>query len=139
MMFLKWICMAACICRPFIHFPPQPTHYAYTPSLSKVSMNFGNKEHVLTQCSQGILSGICGLFFEIVSCLFQMSELENKRLWRLSKGLLRFCTEHGGSSLSIPIEASARGMALSCPVRDLSWITTTGYVWCAMCCDSFFT
>ena len=59
-----------------------------------------------------------------------MSGLEKKRLRRLSKGLLRFCSEHGGYSLSIPIEASARGMALSRPVRDYNWACVVCLVLC---------
>lgn len=37
-------------------------------SLSKMSVNFGSKERVFhILCSQGILCGICDLYFEIVS------------------------------------------------------------------------
>ena len=59
-----------------------------------------------------------------------MSELEKKRLGRLPKGLLRFCSEHGGYSLPIRTEASARGVALSCPVRDYNWVCVVCHVLC---------
>ena len=83
-----------------------------------------------------VASVVCSLRLVAV---FRVSKLEKTKLRGTYQGLLRFHTEHGDHSFSTPTEASAREMALSCPVRDLSWIIMIGCEWWATYCASSFT
>lgn len=134
MMFMEWIHMDACICRSFIF--PLSQHVMYICLLSKVIVNFGSKEHVFYNAA------LKAFLVAFMTCSLRFLAVFLKYLnWRRKDGgeCPKRYWDFVPSSPFTHIEPSAQEMALNCPVRDLIWIITVGYVWCAMCSVSSFT